>query len=79
MSLDLGIEFNETIEAMVCARLRASNSTFELMTDEGIVRKCSKTRIMGALAIVAGITAFSKERRKPSLSCCGKSMGLSCR
>jgi type IV pilus assembly protein PilB len=60
MSLDLGIEFNETIEAMVCARLRASNSTFELMTDEGIVRKCSKTRIMGALAMVAGVTAFSK-------------------
>ena len=58
MNLNLGIEFNETIQKLVAGQLRACTGGAETLSDETLVRKSSKTRILGALGRAAGLPAF---------------------
>lgn len=62
MNLNLGIEFNDTIQRLIIGQLRASTSTTEPLTDEALVRKASKTRILGALGRASGLPAFPQVR-----------------
>lgn len=62
MNLNLGIEFNETIQRLIIGQLRSSATGHETLTDEALVRKCSKTRILGAVGNAAGLPAFPQVR-----------------
>ncbi|SKA82396.1 type IV pilus assembly protein PilB [Prosthecobacter debontii] len=62
MNLNLGIEFNETIQRLIISQLRTSTSTDEILSDEALVRKCSKTRILGAVGRASGLPAFPQIR-----------------
>ena len=59
MNLNLGVEFNDTIEALVLAQLRlARPQGSEAITDEALARKSSKARILGAVGKASGLPAF---------------------
>jgi type IV pilus assembly protein PilB len=62
MNLNLGIEFNDTIQRLIVEQLRAVAPVQEGVSDEALVRKCSKTRILGAVARASGLPAFPQVR-----------------
>src|SRR5688572_19846738 len=62
MNLNLDVPFNETVQQLVVAQLRLAQESREPITDEAIVRKSSKTRILGAVGRAAGIPAFPQIR-----------------
>jgi type II secretory ATPase GspE/PulE/Tfp pilus assembly ATPase PilB-like protein len=62
MNLNLDVTFNETVQQLVVAQLRLSTTTNEPMTDEALVRKSSKARILGAVGRAAGLPAFPQIR-----------------
>ncbi|HAL72159.1 MAG TPA: general secretion pathway protein GspE, partial [Verrucomicrobiales bacterium] len=62
MNLNLGIEFNETIQRLIISQLRAATAGNETLSDEAMVRKCSKTRILGAVGRASGLPAFPQIR-----------------
>jgi len=62
MNLNLGIDFNDTIQRLIISQLRAATSGQETVSDEAMVRKCSKTRILGAVGRASGLPAFPQIR-----------------
>ncbi len=62
MNLNLDVAFNETVQQLVVAQLRLSQDSQEPITDEAIVRKSSKNRILGAVGRAAGLPAFPEVR-----------------
>lgn len=62
MNLNLGIEFNETIQRLIISQLRSATTAQEGVSDEALVRKCSKTRILGAIGRASGLPPFPQVR-----------------
>ncbi len=62
MNLNLGIEFNDTIQRLIISQLRSSTAVQDGITDEALVRKSSKTRILGAVGRASGLPAFPQVR-----------------
>jgi type II secretory ATPase GspE/PulE/Tfp pilus assembly ATPase PilB-like protein len=62
MNLNLGIEFNDTIQRLIISQLRAATAGQELQSDEALVRRTSKTRILGAVGHASGLPAFPQVR-----------------
>ena len=62
MNLNLGIEFNDTIQRLIVSQLRSSLAAQDGITDEALVRKSSKTRILGAVGRASGLPAFPQVR-----------------
>lgn len=62
MNLNLGVEFNDTIRSLIVEQLRENNSQDEFLSDEAIVRKSSKVRILGAVGKASGLPAFPQVR-----------------
>ncbi|HSI65585.1 MAG TPA: ATPase, T2SS/T4P/T4SS family [Candidatus Saccharimonadia bacterium] len=62
MNLNLGIEFNETIQALVLEELRKVSPSDMTLSDEALVRKSSKARILGAVGKASGLAAFPNVR-----------------
>ena len=62
MNLNLGIEFNETIQALVLEELRKVSPSDMTLSDEALVRKSSKSRILGAVGKASGLAAFPNVR-----------------
>lgn len=62
MNLNLGIEFNDTIQRLIISQLRSSLAAQDGITDEALVRKSSKTRILGAVGRASGLPAFPQVR-----------------
>lgn len=62
MNLNLGIEFNDTIQRLIIEQLRQSSAVTEGVSDEALVRKASKTRILGAMGAASGLPAFPQVR-----------------
>ena len=62
MNLNLGIEFNETIQALVLEELRKVSPGDMTLSDEALVRKSSKARILGAVGKASGLPAFASVR-----------------
>jgi type II secretory ATPase GspE/PulE/Tfp pilus assembly ATPase PilB-like protein len=62
MNLNLGIEFNDTIQRLIISQLRSSLAPQEGLSDEALVRKSSKTRILGAVGRASGLPAFPQVR-----------------
>ncbi|RBP36381.1 general secretion pathway protein E/type IV pilus assembly protein PilB [Roseimicrobium gellanilyticum] len=58
MNLNLGIEFNETIQALVLEELRKVSPSDMTLSDEALIRKSSKARILGAVGKASGLAAF---------------------
>ncbi len=59
---DFGVKFNGTIQGLIVHQLRHLAGDEEGMSDEGIVRKSSKARILGAVARAAELPAFVQVR-----------------
>jgi type II secretory ATPase GspE/PulE/Tfp pilus assembly ATPase PilB-like protein len=62
MNLNIGIEFNETIQRLIMSQLRSSLAVQDGLSDEALVRKASKTRILGAVSRASGLPAFPQVR-----------------
>ncbi len=62
MNLNLDVQFNDTVQKLVVAQLRSSLGADETVSDEALVRKASKTRILGAVGRAAGLPAFPQIR-----------------
>ncbi len=62
MNLNLGIEFNHTIQRLIISQLRAATGGQEGQSDEALVRRTSKTRMLGAVGRAAGLPAFPQVR-----------------
>jgi type IV pilus assembly protein PilB len=62
MNLNLDVPFNETVQQLVVAQLRLSQDSDEPISDEALVRKSSKNRILGAVGRAAGLPAFPEIR-----------------
>ena len=62
MNLNLGIDFNDTIQRLIVEQLRSAAPVQEGVSDEALVRKCSKTRILGAVGRASGLPAFPQVR-----------------
>src|SRR3954471_18577486 len=62
MNLNLDVPFNETVQQLVVAQLRLSQDSQEPISDEALVRKSSKNRILGAVGRAAGLPAFPQIR-----------------
>ncbi|HSJ01993.1 MAG TPA: hypothetical protein VK956_06035, partial [Verrucomicrobium sp.] len=62
MNLNLGVDFNDTIRSLVLEQLRESSAQDEFVPDETLVRKSSKTRILGAVGKASGLPAFPQVR-----------------
>lgn len=62
MNLNLGVEFNETIRSLVVEQLRDAGTQDEFLSDEALVRKSSKVRILGAVGKASGLPAFPQVR-----------------
>lgn len=62
MNLNIGIEFNDTIQRLILSQLRSSMAGQEGVSDEALVRKSSKTRILGAVGRASGLPAFPQVR-----------------
>lgn len=62
MNLNLGIDFNHTIQRLIITQLRNVTAGEETHSDEALVRRSSKTRMLGAVARAAGLPAFPQVR-----------------
>jgi type IV pilus assembly protein PilB len=62
MNLNLGVEFNHTIQRLIINQLRIASSNHEALSDESLVRKTSKTRMLGAVGCASGLPAFPQIR-----------------
>lgn len=62
MNLNLDVAFNETVQQLVVAQLRLAQESKDPITDEALVRKSSKTRILGAVGRAAGLPSFPQIR-----------------
>jgi hypothetical protein len=62
MNLNLGIEFNHTIQRLIISQLRNVTAGQETQSDEAIVRRSSKTRMLGAVGRASGLPAFPQVR-----------------
>ncbi|MFO1484249.1 MAG: ATPase, T2SS/T4P/T4SS family [Verrucomicrobiaceae bacterium] len=62
MNLNLGIEFNHTIQRLIISQLRNATAGQETLSDEAIVRRSSKTRLLGAVGRASGLPAFPQVR-----------------
>ncbi|MFM2166975.1 MAG: Flp pilus assembly complex ATPase component [Verrucomicrobiota bacterium] len=62
MNLNIGIEFNHTIQRLIISQLCDATSGQEVQSDEAIVRRSSKTRILGAIGRASGLPAFPQVR-----------------
>ncbi|GEP42318.1 GspE/PulE family protein [Brevifollis gellanilyticus] len=62
MNLNLGIEFNDTIQRLIISQLRAATAGQEMQSDEALVRRSSKTRMLGAVGHASGLPAFPQVR-----------------
>lgn len=62
MNLTLGIDFNETIQKLVIAQLRALCLGEKEMSDDEIIKISSKKRILGALGRAARVPSFASIR-----------------
>ena len=62
MNLNLGIELNHTIQRLIIGQLRAATLGQETQSDEALVRRSSKTRMLGAVGCASGLPAFPQVR-----------------
>lgn len=58
MNLNIGIEFNHTIQRLIISQLRNATSGLEALSDDAIVRRSSQTRILGAVGQASGLPAL---------------------
>ena len=62
MNLNLDVKFNETIQRMVVDQLRLNWTSPEPLSDEALVHRSSKTRILGAVGRASGLPVFPQVR-----------------
>ncbi len=62
MNLNLGVDFNDTIQRLIISQLRQAAPSSESLSDEALARKSSKTRMLGAVGRAAGLPAFPQVR-----------------
>ncbi len=62
MNLTLGIDFNETIQKLVIAQLRSLCPDEKELSDDEVIKKSSKRRILGALGYAARLPSFASIR-----------------
>jgi hypothetical protein len=62
MNLNLDIRFNRTIEQLILNELREAHLSVDPITDESLVHKTSKTRMLGAVGKAAALPAFASVR-----------------
>lgn len=72
VSQSLGVQFNATINALVVAQLRSACPAGDEITDDALLRRSSKIRMLGAVAKASNLPAFPHLKGLPDLELVGQ-------